>query len=276
MSNAPLIADASTVILLRDGAHGLETFLLKRHGKSGFMAGAHVFPGGRVDPADCDLGLPHEGRAPEHLPFLLDEQQLPIDRSFGLFVAGVRETLEESGVFLGRSADPAKLTDAARRDAPSFRAMLESSDARVGLDRLVPYARWITPPIEKKRFDTRFFFCRCDESESDRARHDGVETTEGQWFEPGRALELEHGREMFLAPPTLRTLQELAEVSTVDEAIALGARRPLPLVRPSVAQLDGGIVLTLPGDPLHPEQRRALPGPTRLRWDEGRWISENA
>lgn len=274
MTSPAPIADAATVILLRDGKDGLETFLLKRHGKSGFMAGAHVFPGGGVDEADCDLALPHDGRDPSVLPLLLDERQLPLERCFGLFVAGIRETLEEAGLFLGRGADAQTMLDAVEREG-SFRRALESVGAAIALDRLYPYARWITPPIEKRRFDTRFFFCRCDVRESALARHDGVETTEGGWFAPARALELEHRREIFLAPPTLRTLQELAAVRNVDEAIALGARRPLPLVRPSVSQVEGSVVLTLPGDPLHPEKKRALPGPTRLRWDDGRWISES-
>ena len=275
MTTPPPLADAATVILLRDGKHGLETFLLKRHGKSGFMAGAHVFPGGRGDAADCALTLPPEGRTPAHLPLLLDERALPIDRSFGLFVAGVRETFEESGVFLGHGAGTERPPLDLPRE-PDFRKLLEASGTRVGLDRLLPYARWVTPPIEKKRFDTRFFFCRCDEKESERAKHDGHETVEGSWFEPGHALALESRREIVLAPPTLRTLQELSETGSVDEALAFGARRPLPLVRPSVAQSPEGFLLTLPGDPLHPESRRALPGPTRLRWDEGRWISEDA
>ncbi len=40
---------AATVILLRDP---LEVFLVRRHGKSGFMANTYVFPGGKVDAAD--------------------------------------------------------------------------------------------------------------------------------------------------------------------------------------------------------------------------------
>ncbi|MBW1833044.1 MAG: NUDIX hydrolase [Deltaproteobacteria bacterium] len=46
------IKDASTVIVLREAGDGLETFLLCRHHQSGFMGGAHVFPGGKVDPND--------------------------------------------------------------------------------------------------------------------------------------------------------------------------------------------------------------------------------
>lgn len=269
------IEDAATVILLREGAggRGVETFLLKRHSESGFMGSFHVFPGGRVDPGDRDLSLPFIGRKVEPLPALLSEPQTPQDAVFGLFVAGIRETLEEAGVFLGEARTPEAI-DQAIREGRGFRQALEESDARLRLDRLIPYARWVTPPVEKRRFDTRFFFARCDRDESQRACHDGFETIDGAWYAPEEALDRADRLEMMLAPPTLRTLQELAEASDVDEAISLGARRPLPLIRPGVAQVGESFFLTLPGDPLHPEKTRALPGPTRLRWDKGRWIGE--
>ncbi len=44
--------DTATVVLLRDGLRGLETYLVKRSRTVDFMAGAHVFPGGRLDKAD--------------------------------------------------------------------------------------------------------------------------------------------------------------------------------------------------------------------------------
>ena len=47
--------DAATVVVLRDGARGLEVYLVKRSRAVDFMAGAHVFPGGRLDPADRSL-----------------------------------------------------------------------------------------------------------------------------------------------------------------------------------------------------------------------------
>jgi hypothetical protein len=43
---------ASTVVLVRDGASGLEVFLVRRHSDAAFMGGAHVFPGGGVDDGD--------------------------------------------------------------------------------------------------------------------------------------------------------------------------------------------------------------------------------
>ena len=45
--------DAATVVILRDGAQGLEVFLVKRHGLSDVLGGAYVFPGGKLDAADC-------------------------------------------------------------------------------------------------------------------------------------------------------------------------------------------------------------------------------
>lgn len=270
------IHDAATVILLREAAdgRGLETFLLKRHSESGFMGSFHVFPGGRVDTSDRDLSLPYSGRKVDPLPALLSEPQSPVDAVFGLFVAAIRETLEEAGIFLGEARTPAQI-DRAIREGLGFREALVKADARLRLDRLVPYARWVTPPMENRRFDTRFFFARCDRDESLRACHDGVETIDGAWYRPEEALDLADRLEMMLAPPTLRTLQELAEAASVDEAVALGARRPLPLIRPGVAQVGDAFVLTLPGDPLHPDRTRALPGPTRLRWENGRWIGED-
>jgi hypothetical protein len=44
--------DAATVVLLRDSAKGVEVYLIKRSRMMDFMAGAHVFPGGRLDKND--------------------------------------------------------------------------------------------------------------------------------------------------------------------------------------------------------------------------------
>jgi 8-oxo-dGTP pyrophosphatase MutT (NUDIX family) len=71
---------AATVVLLRDGAAGLEVLLTRRTLHARFMAGAWVFPGGAVDPGDG------EGQA-------------------GLLAAGVREVREEAGIELGADAE---------------------------------------------------------------------------------------------------------------------------------------------------------------------------
>jgi 8-oxo-dGTP pyrophosphatase MutT (NUDIX family) len=66
---------ASSVVLCRDGATGLETYLLHRHARMAFATSMVVFPGGGVDPADravADVRL----------------------------ACGIRETREETGVDL--------------------------------------------------------------------------------------------------------------------------------------------------------------------------------
>ncbi|MGF2948430.1 NUDIX hydrolase [Microbacterium alcoholitolerans] len=67
---------AGTAVVLRDGREGLETLLLRRP-STGSFAGAWVFPGGRVDPADR-AGADAESDAARN--------------------AAVRETAEEVGI----------------------------------------------------------------------------------------------------------------------------------------------------------------------------------
>jgi 8-oxo-dGTP pyrophosphatase MutT (NUDIX family) len=71
-----LAAPAASVILLRDGPSGLETYLLHRHARMAFAPSMVVFPGGRVDAVD----ISSEGD--------------PIRR------CALRETSEETGVVL--------------------------------------------------------------------------------------------------------------------------------------------------------------------------------
>ncbi|MGD8827007.1 MAG: hypothetical protein PVI24_18625, partial [Myxococcales bacterium] len=93
------IRDAATVILLREGSGGLETFMLCRHQRSGFLGGAHVFPGGKVDRSDVDpTWLGRIDQSPQELVARLGESDP--DLGLGLLVASIRETFEEAGVLM--------------------------------------------------------------------------------------------------------------------------------------------------------------------------------
>ncbi|HUT55701.1 MAG TPA: hypothetical protein VM658_20085 [bacterium] len=57
ISRAATPIDSATVVLLREGGGAVEVFLMRRHRRQSFMGGAYVFPGGRLDEADCGPAL---------------------------------------------------------------------------------------------------------------------------------------------------------------------------------------------------------------------------
>ncbi|MDB5859201.1 MAG: hydrolase, partial [Ramlibacter sp.] len=159
---------SATVVLLRDGADGLEVFLLKRHGLSDVLGGAYVFPGGKVDAEDAEWA----GRtdcAPAQLHALLAEPDLSPDQAAALFVTAIREAFEETGVlFADVSADQARADWAALRAGPRFGELLEGRAVRLLASRLHPWSRWVTPTlasVSRKRFDTRFFLATVPEGQ---------------------------------------------------------------------------------------------------------------
>lgn len=264
------IADASTVIILREAEEGLETFMLCRHHQSGFMGGAHVFPGGKVDTSDKEPGWrARVDRPAEEITNLLDEDDSEV--GLGLLVAAVRETFEEAGVLLASAAAGADLAATRTRlhDGASFAKLAHEIDLMIDSTALTPYARWITPKMESRRFDTRFYVAVLPDGQS--ASHDGTETTSATWLRPARAIEDMHAGRIKLAPPTVRTLRWLAEFEDTESVIADALSRKPPLVRPRLVTGDGGWFLALPGDPEHPESEPVLPGATRMVFDNGAW-----
>jgi len=265
------IRDASTVILLRPSRTGIETFMLCRHRKSGFMGGAHVFPGGKLDESDLsDSWTRHVDGDDDAIRERLGETDPR--RSRGLLIAGVRETFEEAGVLLARTPSETDLADARRRlhDGSSFLSLAEATSMRIDAVSLTPYARWVTPELESHRFDTRFYVAVVPGDQE--ASHDGSETTSAVWLRPSAAIDRMRAGEIKLAPPTVRTLAWLAEFGDTASVIESAASRRPPLVRPRVVPSDGGWFLALPGDPAHPEADRALPGATRMVLDGSAWV----
>ncbi|HUN49527.1 MAG TPA: hypothetical protein VMU42_00345, partial [Candidatus Sulfotelmatobacter sp.] len=108
MSKTPAVAvPAATVLLLRDGAPGLEVFMVVRHHQIDFASGALVFPGGKVDQGDADPGLRARCRGAEGID----------DATLALRVAAIREAYEECGVLLACPRGAAGLVPGARLKA---------------------------------------------------------------------------------------------------------------------------------------------------------------
>jgi len=265
---------AATVILLQRRDRVFATFMVKRHGKSGFMAGAHVFPGGALD--DTDRGPIIDrlvGRSRDEAAQALGETDG--DLALALHVAAIRETFEEVGVLL---ADVPSAEVAPARERMRAGTTLTSLIADAGwwlrADALVPYARWVTPAVERRRFDARFFFAIAPPDQE--AAHDREEVVAGEWLTPQEALDASVRGAIVLAPPTLRTLEEMSSYADIDALLSYARSRPPPLVRPVFHDSgNGNWALTLPGDPDHPERERVIPGTTRFVLLDGRFQSRD-
>jgi 8-oxo-dGTP pyrophosphatase MutT (NUDIX family) len=242
--------DAATVVLLRSSESGPEVYLLRRQTSMAFAAGMCVFPGGGVDPRDFDHSVAWAGPSPAEWASRLgtDERM-----ARALVCAAVRETFEESGVLLaGFSADSVVADTTGDDWEADRRALLDRSQSfggfldRRGLvlraDLLRPWAHWITPAIEPKRYDTRFFVAAMPEGQ--RARDVSTEADEVAWVRPAEAAERAAKGEWMMLPPTVATLAELAEFDTVADVLA--ARREIVVHEPTAEIIDGEAYLVLP------------------------------
>ncbi len=273
MSN---LRDAATVLLLRDRPSGeFEVLMVQRHGQSGFMAGAHVFPGGKLDANDSapNVTARLRGFDAAQAAHALAESDLAPELALGLFVAALRETFEEAGVLLADVPPDTDLVGARRRlnEGASFAQVLGQIDAHLRVDQIVAYSRWITPVVEPRRFDTRFFLARVEASQL--AEHDARETTAHAWLTPREAVEAALRGEIMLPPPTLKSLLELADIPTSEAAMTMARNRRPPMLCPVIEQVAGALTILLPGDPLHPERQPALAGSTRIVLENGRFYA---
>lgn len=281
LRDGPTPVPAATVILLRDGDGGPEVLLVQRHKATAFMGGAYVFPGGKLDPADAGESVAAccEALEPTSLQAALGpSESLDETTARALFVAAARETFEEAGILLGHvrpTTSERELADArARLNAKApFDEVLGSLGATLALGRLVPLSRWVTPAVEKRRFDARFFLAHVTREESERASIEERETVASRWLTPAEALRLHAEAVIDLPPPTLRTLELLASSPSAAAAMASAKECAPPLVRPVFHALEEGWILALPGDPLHPETRSVLGGTTRFVCRDARWFS---
>jgi len=282
----PTPRDSATLIVVRasrgsDG--GIEIFCVERH-KTGFLGGAVVFPGGKLDASDLDpawescataaLATMRERGAP-----IADD---PATRR-GLAVAACREALEEAAILPVDGVPPSHAELLAcraemARDPGALRTMLVSRGLRLDLASLHPLARWITPVAESRRFDTRFFVFVSSGDVT--GAHDDHETTASFWASPADVLARYEAGALVLAPPTHRTLQVLSTARDTAEAIAIASRSCLdPICPRAIRQRDAAgetVAIVLPGDPEHEVRVPRVPGPSRYVLRDGRFVSEEA
>lgn len=239
---------AATVVLLRDGGTGVEALLLRRQRTSGFVPGAYVFPGGRVDDADGE---------PTILDWV-DGLHAGSEPGPAYWVAAVREVFEETGVLLARDSmgrpvpdsrqDPQleALREALLSDRTSLAAVVDRLGASLAIDDVVYFAHWITPVAEPRRYDTRFFLARLPDGCE--AHADPREMTEAIWLSPQDALARFRAGRLPMVFPTLATLESLVGYATVADVLAAFRGRPVAPILPRLVRTADGVGIVVDGE----------------------------
>jgi 8-oxo-dGTP pyrophosphatase MutT (NUDIX family) len=263
----PQARPATTILLLREADAGLEIFMVQRHRKSGFLPNAWVFPGGRVDAGDALDGHPRISGGSDVL------QQMGMENrgeAIAFLVAGIRETFEESGIWLGSGQLPDSLRDPLNRGEVGFDAVLETHDVRLDLDRVRAWSYWVTPKAEPRRYDTHFLIALVQDAIG---RHDERETVDSRWVSPSTVMKADYSVADFpMAPPTWWTLRELAAFESAQQAWDAAQERPHRPIQPIMEFTESGLNLILPGHPSH-DQPRFEDLPTRVAFCGGQWVA---
>ena len=242
---------SATIMLVRDGARGLEVFMVVRERPMDGAMGALVFPGGKVDaeddgPAWCAATPPVAAPGRRY------------------WIAAIRETFEEAGLLIATRRDqPDMLIDAATAADVVARHRIRLLDCATGfaeilaeealvpaLSHLVPFAHWQTPVDLPKRFDTHFFLVAAPPGQQ--PLHDGREMADGFWIAAGDIIAEAAAGKRVLVPATRFNLELLAESRTVAEAIAAARARRIVTVLPRRVVTPDGPRMMIPPEAGYP------------------------
>ena len=247
---------AATVVVVRDSGDVPEVLLLRRSRRSGFAAGAWVFPGGVVDDGDGDLALVERMDGPTPMQWAERLGLRDPAEAVSFVTAAVREAFEETGIMLARLADDAtnpggsESLEIARRallaEVVDLRQIIVTRSLRISGGDLLYLAHWITPEPEPRRYDTRFFLARVG-ADAVCTPHE-AEMTESVWLTARGAVHFFESGSLKMLPPTVHTLRRLADFGSVDEIFAALADAPVPSIMPVMRVQDDGVAIVLPDE----------------------------
>jgi 8-oxo-dGTP pyrophosphatase MutT (NUDIX family) len=232
---------SATILLLRD-APEFQVLMVKRHHQIDFASGALVFPGGKIHQGDDDAAWA------EHVVGW--ERFDPVQRA--LRIGAIRESFEEAGILAADNRDgtpfaavcDVDVRGSVDRGETPFLDVVRDLGVRLRLDGLSVFARWITPTMMPKRFDTWFYVMHAPPEQI--AACDGRETVDAEWIAPSEAVRLAAEGQRTIIFPTLMNLKLLAEAQSAADCIKRAEARDLVTVLPQVQQRHGKPVLVLP------------------------------
>lgn len=268
-SDGPAIRDAATIMLVRDGAEGMEVFMLRRNLQSDFVGGAYVFPGGAVDPHDHGPELERicNGRTDAEASELLGIAS----GGLAYWVAAIRESFEEAGILLAYDdaggvlslADPqvaARFVEHRRAVDTGARRLAdvcEEEGLTLAAERIHYFSHWITPLGAPRRYDTRFFVGAAPAEQE--PLHDNREAIATLWVRPGEALMRQRRGELEMILPTIRSLEAIAGFERSEDLLAAAAAiESVPAILPRVVADGNGTRIVLPSDPGYAELEDAV------------------
>jgi len=232
---------------------GLEVYLQRRTRGMPFAGGMTAYLGGGVDQRDGDTAIAWAGPSPAQwaAAFGCDERT-----ARALVCAAVREAFEEAGVLLagpagGHGVVPDVSGDdwdaqrvALMRRELSLAQLLADRDLAVRSDLLRPFAHWITPPVEPRRYDTKFFAAALPAGQE--ARHVSGEADDVCWLTPSAALAEMRAGTRPMMPPTIHTLGQLEPFPDVAAALEGSPPEPLQPISPTFEETPDGKWAVLP------------------------------
>lgn len=252
MSDIAYARPSATVILVRDGAHDPELFMVLRHARSSFGA-AYAFPGGVVDSDDAAVHEYCTGisllEADSHLGVKAD--------GLDLYTAAIRELFEEAGVLLANTdqldEDLVKVRDGLNDGSESWADFVVRNELELLCDKLHYVSHWITPQVMEKRYSTRFFLAEIPPGQE--ALHCGGELTDSRWITAHDMLEAERIGDVELHFPTIKTLESVARHKTLGELVEWArscVEWGVTTMLPAVITRNGEPDIVLPGDKDYP------------------------
>ena len=238
---------AATVVVFRHAPQGgpPELLMVERAKAMRFAGGAAVFPGGRIDPEDRALAARLASDADPDLA--------------AAKIAGIRETLEETGLAIGLAC-PVAASEAIDARALALAEgglapVLERFGWSLRLESLIPFARW--RPHWNGGFDTRFFLHDLGTGAVDIAV-DATENTHLFWASADRALELANSGAIQVIFPTRRNLERLAQFASFAAARTHAEATPIATISPRQEHRDGEVHLVIPEGLGYPVTAQAL------------------